>query len=233
MLAKKLSGATVAGGIPSSISDNFKLWLKGENWNGTTWTATKGTNPTKNGTISASTTNGFDSALFGIDGYFTISNFVAPSHLALFAVFNEASGYPLIVEQSTNGNANNGFYFYSDNNFPYTVYRSSVGTRLSFNPTSTASPWYGTGFGLGAINFDGTNFTLQKDRTAIADSVDGGSISSYSSSTDATDTLYIGSRAGTALFFDGGHLCELILSPSLSSNDFDTVIDYLADKYGL
>lgn len=218
--------------IPTPISDNFILWLEGENWDGTTWTATKGTNPTKNGTISASTTNGFDSALFGSDGCFTISSFVAPSHISVFAVLNEPSGVPLIVEQSTNANSQNGFYFYTNDYYPYNVYRSSVGTALRFNPDPVAD-WFGAGLGLGAINFDGSTFTLRKDSSDVTTSVAVGSISSYSTSTNATDTLYIGSRNASSLFFSGGHLCELIISPDLSSADFTTVTDYLVAKYGL
>ena len=212
------------------LPTNFILQLDGANWNGTTWTATVGTNPTKNGTISANTTNGFPCALFGSGGYFTIPSFVAPSSLSVFAVLNESSGVPLIVEQSTNANSQNGFYYYTDNTYPYAVYRSSVGTRLDF--TAAGGDWFLTGFGMGATNFTGSAFTLRRNSTDIA-TTNSGNVSSYASSSNTTDTLYIGSRAGSSIFFNGGSLCELIIAPSLSNTDFNIVSNYLVAKYGL
>jgi len=214
----------------ASLPTNFILHLEGDNWNGTTWTATVGTNPTKNGTISSSTTNGYACALFGSNGYFTIPNFVAPSSLSVFMVLNEPSGVPLIIEQSTDGNAQNGFYVYTDATFPYTVYRSSVGTRLSFDSTGD---WFSSGFAMGATNFNGSAFTLQRNSSTISTTSSGASIASYATSTNATDTLYIGARAGTGLFFNGGSLCELIIAPSYSTADFNIVTNYLITKYGL
>jgi len=232
MIANKIGQWPSAGAIPTSISDNFNLWLEGDKWNGTTWTATKGTNPTKNGTISSSTVSGKPAALFGSNGYFTISSFIAPSSLAVFAVLQEAASAPLLVEQSTNANSLNGFYYYTDNGYPYNVYRSSVGTQLYINPTS-GTEWFASGsLALGATNFDGSTFTLRRNSTTIATTVTG-TVGSYAVSTNTTNTLYIGSRAGSALFFNGGYLCELIISPGLNSTDFNTVANYLLTKYSL
>lgn len=207
----------------------FILHLEGQNWDGTTWTATTGTNPTKNGTISASAINGYPCALFGSNGYFTIPSFVAPSSLSVFAVLNEPSGFPLIIEQSVDGNINNGFYYYTDNTNPYTVFRSSVGANLSFNSTGD---WFPAGFAMGATNFTGSAFTLRRNSTNIA-TTNSGNVASYATSSNATNTLHIGSRAGTSIFFNGGSLCELIIAPALNTTDFDIVTNYLLTKYGL
>lgn len=233
---KQFLTPAVVGGISSiseSISENFLLWLDAVDYNGTTWTAKKGTSPTKNGTVTSSTYNGFPSVLFGTGGYFTIPSFVAPSSLAVFAVLYQPPGKPLIIEQSTNANSNNGFYFYTDSFYPYAVFRSSVGTKLQFNKTDNTD-WFDDGsFGLGAINFDGSSLTINYNGTTVPNSVYSGTISSYNLSTDATNTLHIGSRAGAIVFFETGHLCELIISPSLSNEDYSTVTENLKVKYSL
>lgn len=234
VFANNQYGPSAASAASNSATPNtlptFILQLDAANWNGTTWTATVGANPVKNGTISASTTNGYPCALFGSNGYFTIPSFVAPSSLSVFAVLNEVSA-PLIVEQSTNANEQNGFYYYTDNGYPYAVFRSSVGTILAFNPA--AGEWFPAGFAMGATNFNGSTFTLRRNSTDIAASAVIGSIASYATSSNTTDTLHIGSRAGNSLFFNGGSLCELIIAQGLSSTDFNTVTNYLTTKYGL
>ena len=145
-------------------------------------------------------------------------------------MLNEVSA-PLLVEQSTDANAQNGFYYYTDNGYPYAVNRSSVGTLLAFNPTG--GEWFPAGFAMGATNFNGSTFTLRRNSTDIATTVSVGSIASYATSTNTTNTLYIGSRAGSSIFFNGGSLCELIIAQGLNSTDFNAVTTYLTAKYGL
>lgn len=216
----------------NSLSSNFLLWLDAADFNGTTWTAKKGTSPTKNGTVTSGTYNGFPSAYFA-GGYFTVPSFVAPSHLAAFAVMFQPSGVPLIVEQSIQtNNTRDGFYFYSDSYFPYGVRRAPHNV-LAFNKPDN-SDWFAEGsFGLGSFNFDGTNLNLRYNGTAVSTSVSSGSVSNYASSTNVTDTLYIGSRGGTSISFATGHLCELIICPKMSSGDYSVVTDHLKQKYSL
>lgn len=228
---KQLLTPAVAG--ISSVSESFLLWLDAADFNGTTWTAKKGTSPTKNGTVSSSTYNGFPSALFGSGGYFTVPSFVAPSHLAAFAVMFQPSGVPLIVEQSIQvTNTRDGFYFYSDSYFPYGLRRAPHNV-VAFNKPDNSDWFAEASFGLGSINFNGTNLNLQYNGTAVSTSVSSGSVSNYASSTNVTDTLYIGSRGGTGISFATGHLCELIISPSLSTESYSLVTSHLKTKYSL
>jgi len=233
--ARKAFQTAVSENVFDSLVGDFKLWLDASDFDGTTWTATAGTNPTKNGTISATTIGGFPAAQFGSDGYFTVGSFTAPSHLAVFAVMYEAAGAPFIVEQNTS--AVPGFYFYSNQNFPYSVLRSGY-SRLTFQPTGDAD-WFVSGsVGLAATNFDGSAFTLKSDSTTVSTyrvtgGGGGGEIAEYATSTDATGTLHIGSRNGTSIFFNGGYLLELIISPGLSGDNFQAVVNYLLNKYSL
>lgn len=230
-----MTAAAAGPGLPAGISDNFLLWLDAADFNGTTWTAKKGTSPDKYGTVSASTYGGKPSALFGSNGYFQVSNLAGvPPKLAVFAVIYQPNGAPFIVEQSTNANSSDGFYFYSDAYFPYNVYRSSIGARLYFNPDGNTDWFTENTFGLGSINFDGTALNLQYNGNPVSSSVVSGSTSSYDSNfLGHGAVVYIGSRAGNNIFFNGGHLCELIISPGLSSSNYSTVTTFLKTKYSL
>jgi len=219
----------------AAISNNFILWLDAADYNGTTWVAKKGTNPTKNGTVTSTTYSGKPAAYFPDTGHFTIPSFVAPSSLAVFSVIYQA-GYPLIIEQSTNGNALNGFYYYTDAYFPYSVYRSTVGQPYRAQPVGDIDWFPNNTFAVGSMNFDGNSFTLKYNGTSISTTPwanGSASISSYATSSNATDTLYIGARSSNSLYFTGGDMCELIILAALSSSNYETMLNYLRTKYSL
>lgn len=215
--------------LPTS---KYIIHLDASDFNGTTWTAKKGGNPTKYGTISRSTDDGYACASFGSDGYFYYSSVTLPSSLCVFAVLKEASSTsaPLIVEQGTNANSLDGFYFYSDQSYPYTVYRNTVGNASFWRPDND---WLTSGSRvIGAINWDGSAFTLSLNGTAIS-TTRTGATTSYASNIDATAPLYIGSRGGNFIFFNQGKLFELIIANALTSSEFNSVMGSLKSKYGI
>lgn len=203
------------------------LWLDATDYvGGATWPARVGVGPTKIGTVTKTTLNGFPAALFS-GGHFQLPSFTAPSHLSVFAVMMEASGSPLIIEQSTNANSLPGFYFYTDINFPYTVYRSP--SRLLFNSSAdwiTASELV-----IASFNFNGS-MVLKKNNTEITTTVTG-TPANYATSSNATDTLFIGSRAGSQLLFNGGYLLELIIADGMLVTDYQNRLNSLRTKYSL
>lgn len=233
-LLSLMAGASSNDNPIEPIAANFIVWLEGNKYNGTTWTPTKGPTPTTNGTIIASTINGYPAANFGTNAYFYYSSLTLPSLLCVFAVAYEASNSnPLLVEQSQNANSQNGFYYYTANGYPYGLYRSSVGSLTGWNPTS-GSDWFPpSSLALGGINWDGTTFTLTYNNTTVPSANSFGNASSYASNINATNEMYVGSRAGSNLFFNGGYLAELILSPALNATDLAIVKNYLLTKYGL
>lgn len=218
----------------TTLSSSFLLWLDAATYTTSdqvTWTAKKGPNAiltSPHTTTTPQTVNGFP-CIFLNDGAFTISNFTAPSNLAVFVVGSDTIGYPLLIEQSTNANSIPGFYFYSNSGYPYNYYRYSTG----YARWNTSSDWWPTdtsgAISLGSFNFNGSTFTLTKNKSVVSTTFEG----TVASNSNATETLYIGSRANEGLLAYGFRIFEIIISPGLSSSDYALVNNYLTKKYSI
>lgn len=153
--------------------------------------------------------NGNPVVLFdGSNDFMTISSFVINSDMyAIFVV--KLTSASMLFEHSTDANSGNAFYIYGQSNRNWSIIRTP-GTYYIVGTNN----WVGTANALATIRYSdasGGNYYL--NGSVISKS---GEFDSLTSATNATDTLYIMSRAGTGLFTNGNLGAVIMGSGDLS-----------------
>ena len=208
------------------------------NYSSGTWTATVGANVSFTGTFSTGTDSNSNSYLsFGSSSYGSISSIALPSNLCIMSVVEESSS-AFLVEHSVNANQNDGMYHYSDLTHVYGVKRGSA-TRTGYNPKNAAGDGNEDPVDNATKTLFGSNLKSDNSVTGMFYSskfdgkrdgtINAGSAQSHSS---ATTALYIGSRAGTGVYFTG-KLYELYITAALTDENFDAAIGYFKNKFSL
>lgn len=153
--------------------------------------------------------NGNPVVLFdGSNDFMTISSFVINSDMyAIFVV--KLISTQMLFEHSVNANSGTAFYIYGQSNRNWSIVRN-VGTYYIVGTNN----WVGTSNALATIRYSdasGGNYYL--NGSVISKS---GEFDSLTSATNATNTLYIMSRAGTQLFTNGNLGAVIMGSGDLS-----------------
>lgn len=149
--------------------------------------------------VNGNTAVSFDAT----NDFLTISSFVISSDM-YFLIAGNLSSQNMIVEQTTNANSGNAFYVYGQANRAFNIVRTPGGNAYDIGLNN----WIGTGNSIGTVWF-----AYQYGMGYYSNGVQqptGGNFNSFSSATNATDTLYIMSRGGGSLF-SGGLVGSLIL----------------------
>ena len=228
-------------GVSSISTTDLKVWFKADSLTTlsdgdvvTTWSESSG-----NGTDATQSTTSkkpvYKTAILGgkpvvrfdgTDDFLSTTNVAIQSHCTVFVVAsqtNSGTSNPFFFEHSANANSNDGFYAMGSNASSLFKVR-----RTGHHAYDSDGNWFGfRSFAIGAFVYDGALVT-RKNGVAIASSVAGGSTVSDSSTTAG---LFLGSRNGASLFFEGD-LAELaIYNDALTTDQIQLVERSLAGKY--
>jgi len=228
-------------GVSSISSTDLKVWFKADSITAlsdgdvvTTWSESSG-----NGTDATQSTTSkkpvyrtgmlggkpvvrFD----GTDDCLSTTNVALQSHFTVFVVAsqtNSGTSNPFFFEHSVNSNINDGFYVMGSSASSLFKVR-----RTGHHAYDSAGDWFGfRSFAIAAFVYDGALVT-RKNGVAISSTVSGGSTVSDSSTTQG---LFLGSRNGASLFFEGD-LAELaIYDDALTADQIQLVEKSLSGKY--
>lgn len=159
----------------------------------------------------------------------------ATAALTIWAVFTAPSGTDrIIAELSANYNSTDG----------WVLYRAAANTVVF----SEHAYGYTTWSTAGIATTSPSAFVATLDRAQATDEVAGylnssatnGSLSPNANLTNAafpSDTLYVGARAGSSIFFGGSTTADLaefgVCASALGTTDRTSLMTYLGSKYGI
>ena len=215
------------------------------NFSSNSWTASVGSNPSFSGAFATGTDGNGNSYLqYSTDSqrtsYGSLASVTLPSNMCIISVVEEEGSRPFIAEHSTNANAIDGMYQYSNTGFTYGVKRAASSSALvGYNPlnsagSSTEDPVSNATKTIFGSNLKSDNSMIGMFYSSKFGGKRNGTISTGSaiSHSNTTNTLYIGSRGGTQLMFTG-KLYEVYITEQLTDEQFDQVIAYFETKYNL
>lgn len=164
--------------------------------------------------------NSLPSILFdGANDCLTIPNFAVGSNITFFLAAKV--NVSLLVEQSADAAANNGFWFYSGNG----SHLRNGGSNLDSFP---GGAWMGTSFVSGSFSYNGTTLTTYLNGSSVA--TGSGAITNNT----VTATLNIGARNNGSSLASNAYFAEMIVyNRFLSITERTKVQNYLSSKWGV
>jgi type II secretory pathway pseudopilin PulG len=153
----------------------------------------------------------------GSNHFLSIANFKANMHMTLFVVgkFNNANFF---IEHSVLADSNEGFCFWGQGSC--LIRRSTTNVSLT-----ESSNWFGNDAAIGILRYDGV--TLESRLNNGAYNPQAGVLSNI----NVTDTLFIGSRAGTSRYSSGSFGEIIMYDRDLSDDEVDDILAYLKKKW--
>lgn len=229
------------GGSSGSLPAATVLHLEdaGTNFIGGTWFCTTGQDIDWFGGAPYTGTDGDGHTYLNFAGSNTYGQRVLtlPSASCIISVIDERGSGPFIVEHSANANSSDGMYHYSNTGYTYGVRRSAFcgydPDNAAGNPSADPVPSTGkTAFGHNLkTNNDTTGMFYSSDFGGKRDgSITSGNV--LGSHNNVMDTLFIGARNGNSINFKG-RLYELYITSARTDAEFNGIIAYYEDKYGL
>lgn len=159
----------------------------------------------------------------GLNDLLRMTSITLPTFITVFHVSRFTNAKPLFIEQSNSANVLDGFFFYGTGSVAYRTRRGSTNVDRG-----AATNWLGSASAIGTAVYDGAAPKVYKN------GVDAGTTTTGTlTNTNATDTLFIASRAGTGLFGDGDLAELLIYTRALTPAELNAIGSYLSAKYGI
>lgn len=175
--------------------------------------------PTSNVGLNGKKVLSFD----GSNDYLASPNVYLNSEMTVFCVSN--CNNTLFMEHSPTANSNDGFYFYGGGGGMMRVQRNPSLSYISLNA------WLAGGYSIAAgSNSTGLDITCYYTGSPVLPSFY--NTSSFAN-TYTTNTFYIGSRAGSALFTTGSIGEIIIYNKKLSTLEMSKVDSYLYQKWSI
>lgn len=234
-----LRQSSVPAFLPSDLA-NLSLWLKSDSGthvsgsNITSWDDQSAGGYSALGAGSArpllvsSVLNGKPAIRFdGTDDSLSIANFALTTNFTIFVVGRFTEAKSMFIEQSVDSSFNPGFFFFGAPGADVILQTFRTDSQYV---DSAESYWMGASSTYVTGRQSGGVYTVRKAGANISLNAPTGL---NQANTTATDTLWIGSRAGINLFSEGD-LFELITySAALTDGQINQVESYLARRYGL
>jgi hypothetical protein len=189
---------------------------------------TSGFRPQRTGTLNGRSTVNFD----GTDNYMnSVGNVLLPGDQSFYIVVEPDTNSTLIIfEHSANWNSFSGQIFLVNSSTQWqSGIRRAAGTADAKNFTTRTA-----GAHLISVVMDGTHagHSAWQDGAALT-----GATASSQNDNEGTGTantgLYVGSRNGASLFFDGKIAEFIMYDATHNTTDRQTIETYLLDKWGL
>ncbi len=163
----------------------------------------------------------------GTDDYLSVSSITLNVYTSLYVVLRAVnSAKPMFIEHGPDAANNDGFYFYGSTGDPWRFRRDALGQHAASGVSNWVSSGTGAGLALADLQYNGTG-AYYLDNSAQANNTISGSAFG---NTGATQTLYIFSRAGSAVFADG-HLSEFVLYDSDQTANRSNIISNINTYY--
>ncbi|HMC58471.1 MAG TPA: LamG-like jellyroll fold domain-containing protein, partial [Candidatus Solibacter sp.] len=156
----------------------------------------------------------------GLHQYGTIAGVTLPVTMTVITV-SDTTNKSTFVEQGPNTNTSDGFWLYGLGVSSFSVRR---GTAQRGGPSDPN--WEGIGPVMLGTTFDGANGVNYRNGAAFH------SFAVAPIAGSATDTVYVGSRAGTSLFMNGNMRFVGIWNRALSAAEITAVYQSLKTEFG-
>lgn len=155
------------------------------------------------------------------------ANVTLPTFVTVFIAqisTRTGTGLKFWIEQSSNANTNNGFFFIGTNASSWTVRRTTVHA----GPSSNNADWIGNDWSIATFRYDGSGTRFRNGQSQENSTQSGSPLSN----SNVSANLFVGNpRSSFPLTGDFGEI--LIYSRALAQDEMLAVHRYLADKWGI